>query len=329
MGQGPYGNQRVVAKPGGTPPPAATPPSLSDAADEAMLRGLSGAAHVAATVSLDVQVVGETASLRAVFYRGDAGALAPTVEKGHWPNGPGQVALSGQVLKDRGLRVGDTITLESKGKRVRVLVVGDLFSDGNIQLASGPATLAQLAPNTRADSYLVELTSGTDADAFSTAVQAADHGLQAFPAPGNNSGGAKVVNAAATLLTLMLGTVAALGVFNTIVLNTRERRRDLGMLKSIGMTPRQVVAMLLTSMGVLGVIGGLIGVPLGVEAHRLVVPAMVHSGQLVVPDFLLHVFDAPLLGGLGLAAIAIAVLGALIPSRTAAWRPIAEVLHNE
>jgi putative ABC transport system permease protein len=82
-------------------------------------------------------------------------------------------------------------------------------------------------------------------------------------------------------------------------------------------------------MGVLGVIGGLIGVPLGVEAHRLVVPAMVHSGQLVVPDFLLHVFDAPLLGGLGLAAVAIALLGALIPSRTAAWRPIAEVLHNE
>ena len=126
-----------------------------------------------------------------------------------------------------------------------------------------------------------------------------------------------------------LGTVAALGVFNTIVLNTRERRRDLGMLKSIGMTPRQVIAMLLTSMGVLGVLGGLIGVPLGVEAHRLVVPAMVHSGQLVVPDFLLHVFDARLLSVLGLAAVAVALLGALIPSRSAAWRPIAEVLHNE
>ncbi|MFK4265722.1 FtsX-like permease family protein [Streptomyces milbemycinicus] len=37
----------------------------------------------------------------------------------------------------------------------------------------------------------------------------------------------------------MLTVVAALGVFNTVVLNTRDRRRDLGMLKSIGMTPRQ------------------------------------------------------------------------------------------
>ena len=67
-----------------------------------------------------------------------------------------------------------------------------------------------------------------------------------------------------TLLTLVLGMVAALGVFNTVVLNARERRRDLGMLKSIGMTPRQVTVMMVTSMGALGVVGGLVGVPLGI-----------------------------------------------------------------
>jgi len=41
--------------------------------------------------------------------------------------------------------------------------------------------------------------------ADSAKVQAADPALQAFPAPSNHSGGAKVVNAAATLLTVMLG----------------------------------------------------------------------------------------------------------------------------
>ena len=101
------------------------------------------------------------------------------------------------------------------------------------------------------------------------------------------------------------------------------------MLKSIGMTPRQLMAMLLTSMGVIGVLGGLLGVPLGIGVHRLVVPAMAHSGQLEVPGFLLNVFSIPLVAGLGLAAVAIAVLGALIPARSAAWSPIAEVLRNE
>ncbi|WP_425569357.1 FtsX-like permease family protein [Nonomuraea salmonea] len=36
------------------------------------------------------------------------------------------------------------------------------------------------------------------------------------------------------------------------MLNTRERRRDLAMLKSIGMTPRQVTLMMITSMAALG-----------------------------------------------------------------------------
>ncbi|MFD0392602.1 FtsX-like permease family protein [Streptomyces nogalater] len=43
------------------------------------------------------------------------------------------------------------------------------------------------------------------------------------------------------------------------MLNTHDRRRDLGMLKSIGMTPGQVTVMTVTSMAVLGVLGSLLG----------------------------------------------------------------------
>ncbi|MPZ84841.1 MAG: FtsX-like permease family protein [Actinophytocola sp.] len=127
----------------------------------------------------------------------------------------------------------------------------------------------------------------------------------------------------------MLAAVAALGVFNTVVLNARERRRDLGMLKSIGMTPRQVVVMMVTSMGALGVVGGLLGVPLGFLAHQLVAPAMMRAAQSDVFDFVMDVYRAPMLALLALAGIAIAVLGALIPARGAARTTIAEVLHNE
>jgi putative ABC transport system permease protein len=268
----------------------------------------------------------------ATFFRGDSGdvgALAPLVINGHWPRTAHEVAVSGQVMKERGLRVGDSITLELNGHRASAVIVADIFTDGSVQVAAGNATLDLLDPGARADSYVVQVKHGTDLDSFSAAVHSGDAGLQAFAAPGGNSGGAKVIDAAVTLLTLMLATVAALGVFNTVVLNTRERRRDLGMLKSIGMTPRQVIVMLLTSMGLLGLVGGLLGVPLGIGAHRWVVPAMVHSGQLAIPALVLHVFTAPLVVALGLAAVAIAVLGAFIPSRTAAWSPIAEVLHNE
>ena len=57
-------------------------------------------------------------------------------------------------------------------------------------------------------------------------------------------------------LTLLLATVAALGVFNTVVLNTRERVHEIGVLTSIGMTPRQVRVMVVASMSLIGLVAG-------------------------------------------------------------------------
>src|SRR5205823_4232080 len=104
----------------------------------------------------------------------------------------------------------------------------------------------------------------------------------------------------------------------------RERRRDLGMLKSIGMTPRQVTVMMVTSMGALGVVGGLLGLPLGVVAHQVITPAMMRAAQSDVFDVVMNVYHLPALALLALAGIGIAVLGAVIPARAAARTTIAE-----
>ena len=64
----------------------------------------------------------------------------------------------------------------------------------------------------------------------------------------------------------MLVTVAALGVLNMVVLETRERVHDLGVHKALGMTPRQTIAMVIASVVVTGLIGGAIGAPVGVLA---------------------------------------------------------------
>ena len=87
--------------------------------------------------------------------------------------------------------------------------------------------------------------------------------------------------------------------------------------------------MVVTSMAALGAFGGLLGIPIGIVAHRLVVPAMANGAQVAVPDFMVNVYHAPLLALLVLAGIGIAALGALVPARSAARATIAEVLHNE
>lgn len=128
------------------------------------------------------------------------------------------------------------------------------------------------------------------------------------------------------VFTVLLIAVAALGVFHTVLLTVRERRRDLGVLRSIGMTPRQVMAMTVTSVTALGAVGGLLGIPFGMAAHRLLVD---NVGYVVFPESMKDVWDAPDLAGLALAGIVIAVLGALIPAHSAARLTIARVLHNE
>ena len=91
----------------------------------------------------------------------------------------------------------------------------------------------------------------------------------------------------------------------------------------------QVTVMVVMSMSALGAVGGLLGIPLGIIAHRLVVPAMANGAQIDLPDFMLDVYPAGLLALLILAGIAIAAAGAYFPARTAARTTIAQVLHNE
>ncbi|WP_433129067.1 FtsX-like permease family protein [Micromonospora sp. CA-240977] len=109
--------------------------------------------------------------------------------------------------------------------------------------------------------YQVQLNSGGNVAAYVAAVKAADPAIDAWDTS-QLSDFAVTVIGFSSVPSLLLSTVAALGVFSTVVLNGRERRRDLGMLKSIGMTPRQVVTMVLTSMAVVGVAGGVLGIPL-------------------------------------------------------------------
>ncbi|MFF0117524.1 ABC transporter permease [Streptomyces prasinus] len=130
----------------------------------------------------------------------------------------------------------------------------------------------------------------------------------------------------------MLITVAGLGVLNSVVLDTRERIHDPGVCKAIGMSPRQTMSLVLAPVGSIGVIGGLIGVPVGYAPHGLVMPVMGRAVGTSPPSSVLDVYEPvqPLLPGLG--GVVIALLGALVPAGWAArartataprteWRP--------
>jgi putative ABC transport system permease protein len=247
--------------------------------------------------------------------------------KGRWPTAAGEAAVSPRFLTQSGLALGDTFTLEGDGKRLPVRIVGEVLMGAAEPVLSNWATLTQIAPDSRADSYEVRLVTGADVSAYVAAVKAGDPGLIAKPASVPSV--IVAIYSTITLLTLLLGAVAALGVFNTVVLNARERRRELGTLKSIGMTPRQVIHMMVTSMAALGLAGGLVGIPIGVVFHRYAMHAIAHAAQIVIPDHMLDAYSVPIVVLLILAGAVIAAVGALLPSRSAARLTIADALRTE
>lgn len=300
-------------------------PLLSDAQIEERLRSL-GAQEVRARALTQVGLVGHTQPAFGSFYRGSPSPPEAFVE-GRPPRGPGEIAAGPSFLTGRGLAVGDRVTLEANGRRAAATVVGQLIDSDARSLESTWETLGQLAPDIRPVEYAVLLTPGADARAYANAVDAADPGLHAEVAnPVDVNAATTTVVGFSSVFSVMLALVASLGVFNTVLLNTRDRRRDLGMLKSIGMTPRQVVAMTVTSVTGLGLVGGLLGIPLGIVAHRLVVD---NVGIVAFPESMKDVWHAPQLAGMLCAGVAIAVLGALLPARSAARMTIAAALHTE
>ena len=86
-----------------------------------------------------------------------------------------------------------------------------------------------------------------------------------------------------TTLALLLAAVAALGVLNTVVLTTRERVHDLGVFKAVGITPRQTTAMAVSWVAGIGLVAGVIAVPLGIALHHEILPAMATSVDLRCP----------------------------------------------
>jgi putative ABC transport system permease protein len=130
-------------------------------------------------------------------------------------------------------------------------------------------------------------------------------------------------------LTLVIALVAALGVLNTVVPQTRERVHDLGLFKTVGMTPRQTITMVVSTVAGTGLVAGLASIPAGVTLHRDVLPVMGHAvqtrpaghGARRVPGV-----------GAGLAravGLAIAVAGALAPAGWPARARTAAALRAE
>ncbi|MEV8426806.1 ABC transporter permease [Streptomyces niveus] len=323
--------------PGGAPgagPDGGRPPAPDPAAVAAAIEALPGTEKYYNSATAEATVSGANGSTRITAFSGDASWGGYRMVSGRWFDAPAEAVVPTQFLAATGTAIGDQVTLHVRGSAVTVRVVGEVLDprmDGMLMYTDA-ATLKRAVPDLPATGHHIAVSSGTDVGGYVKELNSALEPLGVTAQGREAADGGEVIlvlNALTAILTLMLVAVAGLGVLGGVVLDTVERVRDLGVYKALGMTPRQIVAMVLTSVALPGLAGGALGVPAGVALHAMVMPAMGHSAGLRLPDSVIAVHGTPELLALGLGGVLIAVLGALPPAGWAARTRTVTALRTE
>jgi putative ABC transport system permease protein len=128
-----------------------------------------------------------------------------------------------------------------------------------------------------------------------------------------------VLNVLYVLLALSV-IVSLFGIVNTLVLTVFERTRELGMLRAVGMTRRQVRRMIRHESVITALIGGALGIVLGIVLSILLTARV---------DFI--VFSVPVgqLIAFAVATILVGVVAAIFPARRAARLNVLQALQYE
>jgi len=127
------------------------------------------------------------------------------------------------------------------------------------------------------------------------------------------------------VLGILAVMVAALGVMNTLSMSVSERTREIGMLRSMGMTRFQVIRMILAEAGLLGIIGGILGLGFGILLTRIFLSAM---GAMSGYD-LEFVMPAKAMWLSVVVAILTSQIAALLPAIRASRTPVLTAIHYE
>ena len=228
------------------------------------------------------------------------GSVEPPTTSGHPIAGPGQIELGVATLRQLGKRIGDTVTISSGQTRRTLTIVGTvtlpsigltiadhvslgrgaMLADSTLLAAQGlspdssfrQSVSSPVAVPAFPSAVAIDLAPGTSGNALAARISHANPGGTpggTYQLPLNRTRGAAIVEAAGMgsqplALALAVAAGAVLSLALALLALVRQRRRELALLKALGLTRRQVMAAVAWQASVILAVAGLAGVPLGV-----------------------------------------------------------------
>jgi len=323
----------------------ANPPLLGVAYDAVVTRGVTSDSRVQYLLGrapgveafygeyrVDVETLaGETFQVRAVD--GDVADFPFRILAGRVIRPGTAEVMAGQGLLDwLGLGVGDELTVVLDGWRHRSItwrIVGaytEPVNAGQMAMANF-STLARLLPGERPAAYYLKLAPGADTTLLKRYFEPRPESDLNLTLAGQAIPGVVVyLQLALFALSGILIGIALVSVFNTSLLAVQEKLRIIGVLKTIGFTPSQVITMVNTTAGFLGLLAAVVGLPLGWVFTKSALAIMARSygfGAVEVPLNVLYALALPLL------MIGVSIAGSYLPGKRAARVSIVNVLRGE
>jgi putative ABC transport system permease protein len=295
----------------------------------ARVPGVSAASHVRADKALvagkEQDVTGVDPATIARFYRFDwtHGSDAAVARLG-----TDGALVTQTYADDHDLSVGDPLPIQSaSGDKLKVAVRG-IYDPPEIEQMLGPVSIGRPAfdkafPQPR--NRFTFLDAGPDAHQALTAASAdfSDAEVHTGAAFANDytKGFASFLNFLYVLLAFSV-VVSLFGMINTLVLSVFERTRELGMLRTIGMTRRQARRMIRHESVITALIGAALGLPLGIFLAGLVTQALSqYDIAFSIP--------IPQLVAFTIVAILAGLAAAIMPARRASRLNVLDALHYE
>ena len=246
---------------------------------------------------------------------------------------PRDALVESQWAENNGFSVGDTVTLTTPtGTQHTFRVAGTVRDQVGLVLDSVALPLQTLRSDFDARSDVIALLDyASGADPAATRQRIDEVLTKSFPNVESRSqtqlkaDQEEQINQLLVLIYALLALsiiVSLFGIVNTLVLTIHERTREIGMLRAIGTSKRQVRRMIRYESLITALIGAIIGAILGLLIAIVAVEALKDKGfVLSIPVFLL-------IAVLVLAGLA-GILAAVLPARRAARVNVIEALQYE